>query len=134
MAKRRTLLDQARALPDAPGVYIMKAADGCEIYVGKAVSLRKRVASYFQSRERLPKEVALVENIAGFEHVACESEIEAFLLENRLIKDLKPKYNVMLKNTETYPLIEVTWGEDFPRVMIGSCFSAGAGTCPAPAA
>ncbi|MCX7935090.1 MAG: GIY-YIG nuclease family protein, partial [Planctomycetota bacterium] len=112
------LLRKARALPAAPGVYIMKDAEGSEIYVGKAKDLRRRVASYFQVRQRLPKEQALIANIADFSHVECESEIEAFLLENRLIKDLKPKYNLLLKNTDVYPLIEISWEEDFPRVEV----------------
>ncbi len=116
--QNQRLLAAARNLPDAPGVYLMKDTDGREIYVGKAGSLRRRVSSYFQTRDRPPKEVALVEHIAGFEHVETESEIEALLLESRLIKDLKPKYNSMLKNNEVYPMIEVTWGEDFPRVLV----------------
>lgn len=114
---RTELLDKARALPDEPGVYIMKDDSGEEIYVGKAKSLRKRVSSYFQSKDRLVKEAALIENIEDFEYVVTESEIEALLLESRLIKDFQPRYNSMLKNNEMYPLIEVTWGEDFPRVI-----------------
>lgn len=112
-----SLLDKARELPDQPGVYIMKDAAQNEIYVGKAKSLRRRVSSYFQKRDHTPKEVALIENIADFEYVVTDSEIEAFLLESRLIKDLQPKYNFMLKNNELYPYIEVTMGEDFPRVF-----------------
>jgi excinuclease ABC subunit C len=118
MTDRQSLLEQARALPRAPGVYIMKDPGGAEIYVGKAKDLRKRVTTYFQPRDRLPKEAALVETIAAFDYVETESELEAFLLENRLIKDLRPKYNFMLKNNEHYPLIEVTMGEDFPRVLV----------------
>jgi len=112
------LLARARSLPDAPGVYIMKDNGGREIYVGKAKSLRRRVSSYFQAKERQPKETALIENIADFDYVETGSEIEALLLEGRLIKDLHPKYNALLKNNEPYPLIEVTWGEDFPRVLV----------------
>ncbi len=112
------LLRKARALPAAPGIYVMKNAADKEIYVGKAKDLRRRVASYFQAQSRLPKEQALIANIADFSHVECESEIEAFLLENRLIKDLKPKYNLLLKNTDIYPLVEISWEEDFPRVTV----------------
>ena len=115
--RRERLLARARDLPDAPGVYIMRGGDGEEIYVGKAKRLRRRVASYFQRRERRYKDLALAENIADFEYVETDSELEAFLLESRFIKDLQPRYNVMLKNTERYPFIEVTWGEDFPRVI-----------------
>ncbi|MDR2392346.1 MAG: excinuclease ABC subunit UvrC [Planctomycetota bacterium] len=116
-ARRERLLAQARELPDAPGVYLMRGGDGGEIYVGKAKRLRRRVASYFQKRERRYKDLALAEKIADFEYVETDSELEAFLLESRLIKDLQPRYNVMLKNTDRYPFIEVTWGEDFPRVI-----------------
>lgn len=118
MADLASLLTQARALPDGPGVYIMKDAEGVEIYVGKAKSLRRRVSSYFQQRDDTPKTVALVEHIADFDYVETESEIEAFLFESRLIKDLQPKYNMMLKAGELYPYLEVTMGEEFPRVII----------------
>lgn len=113
-----TLLAQARALPDAPGVYIMKDASGTEIYVGKAKSLRKRVASYFRHADQTPKTVALIGQIADFEYAQTDSELEAFLLESRLIKDLQPRYNVMLKHNDLYPFIEITMGEDFPRVRV----------------
>ncbi len=118
MGKNETLLDKARSLTEGPGVYIMHGADGKEIYVGKAKNLRRRVSSYFQRRERFHKDLALVENIADFEYVETDSELEAFLLESRLIKDLQPRYNVLLKNNDAYPFIEVTWGEDFPRVRM----------------
>ncbi len=118
MDKNETLLEKARALSDSPGVYIMRDRDGTEIYVGKAKSLRRRVSSYFQKKERFHKDLALVENIADFEYVETDSELEAFLLESRLIKDLQPRYNVLLKNNETYPFIEITWADDFPRVRM----------------
>ena len=110
------LLDLARRLPEEPGVYILRDAAGVEIYVGKAKNLRRRVAGYFQEKDRLPKEMALVGRVLSFEHVVTDSELEAFLLESRLIKDLQPKYNVMLKNREGYPFLEILWGEDYPRV------------------
>lgn len=110
------LLEKARELPEGPGVYVMRDREGREIYVGKAKNLRRRVSSYFQKRERQNKDLALVENIADFEYVETDSELEAFLLESRMIKDLQPRYNVLLKNTDRYPLIEVAWGDDFPRV------------------
>ena len=111
-----TLLEKARSLSEGPGVYIMHDREGVEIYVGKAKNLRRRVSSYFQKRDRQAKDLALVENIADFEFVETDSELEAFLLESRLIKDLQPRYNVLLKNNDAYPFIEITWGEDFPRV------------------
>lgn len=113
-----TLRDKAKQLPETPGVYVMKDAAGVEIYVGKAVNLRRRVQSYFQSRNRAGKDQALVDNISDFDFVETDSELEALLLESRIIKDLKPKYNAMLKNNEQYPLIEITWGEDFPRMLV----------------
>ncbi len=112
------LLTKARELPDEPGCYIMKDTRGHEIYVGKARSLRRRVASYFQAKDRLGKEQALVENIADFEYVVTDSEVEAVLLESRLIKDLRPRYNFLLRNNEQYPYLEVTLGEDFPRALV----------------
>ncbi len=115
---RAHLLEKARALPDAPGVYIMKDEAGAEIYVGKSKNLKKRVTTYFHGRDETPKTVALVENIHDFDYVETDSEIEALLYESRLIKDLKPKYNMMLKDMDRYPYIEVTMGEDFPRVLV----------------
>ncbi len=118
MGNNDTLLAKARSLTEGPGVYIMHDASGQEIYVGKAKTLRRRVSSYFQNKERFHKDLALVENIADFEYVETDSELEAFLLESRLIKDLQPRYNVLLKNNDAYPFIEVTWSEDFPRVRM----------------
>ena len=116
MGKNETLLEKTRSLTEGPGVYIMHDRDGREIYVGKAKNLRRRVGSYFQNKERFHKDLALVENIADFEYVETDSELEAFLLESRLIKDLQPKDNVLLRNNDAYPFIEVVWGDDFPRV------------------
>ncbi len=116
MEKNEKLLAKARELSEGPGIYIMRDKNGTEIYVGKAKNLRRRVSSYFQKRDRQYKDLALAENIADFEYVETDSELEAFLLESRLIKDFQPRYNIMLKNNDAYPMIEVTWGEDFPRV------------------
>lgn len=115
---RDELLAHARDLPDSPGVYIMKDQAGTEIYVGKAKSLKKRVTTYFQRSDQTVKTVALVENIVDFDYVITATELEAFLLESRLIKDLQPRYNIMLKHNDLYPFIEVTMGEDFPRVFV----------------
>jgi excinuclease ABC subunit C len=116
MDRNEALLARARELTEGPGVYIMRDSDGVEIYVGKAKNLRRRVASYFQKRDRHNKDLALVENIVDFEYVETDSELEAFLLESRLIKDFNPRYNVLLKDGDAYPFIEVAWGDDFPRV------------------
>ena len=112
------LLKKALSLPAQPGVYVMKDAAGTDIYVGKAKILPRRVSSYFRPNVRVPKTVALVENVVDFDFAVTGSELEAFLLESRLIKDLQPKYNMMLKYNELYPYIAVTWDEEFPRVFI----------------
>ena len=106
------------ALPDAPGVYIYKDKEDREIYVGKALSLRKRVRQYFDdSRPADAKTAKLVASIHSIEFVECQSEVEAFLLENRLIKDLQPVFNIRSKSDINFPLVEIT-AEDFPRVLI----------------
>lgn len=114
----KELIEKAKNLPPQPGVYIMKDISGTEIYVGKAKNLPKRVISYFQKNDHTPKTVALVENIIDFDYIVTETELEALLLESRLIKDLQPKYNIMLKHNELYPYIEITVDEDFPQVIV----------------
>lgn len=107
-----------RKLPASPGVYIMHDADDAIIYVGKAVSLRNRVRSYFrESTNKSPKIEKMVEKIARFEYIVTDSELEALVLENNLIKEHNPKYNTMLKDDKTYPYIKVTMGEPYPRVL-----------------
>ncbi|MCX7805754.1 MAG: GIY-YIG nuclease family protein [Planctomycetota bacterium] len=107
------------AMPDAPGVYIFRDASGAEIYVGKAKSLRRRARQYLDPGRRPdPKTAALLAAAADVEYIECRSEVEAFLLENRLIKDLQPRFNVRLKSSATYPWVEVTWDEPFPRVLV----------------
>ncbi len=103
-------------LSTGPGCYIYKDAAGNEIYVGKAKNLRKRVASYFQSREGHPaKTLRLVKEVADIQTIETDSEVEALLLENVLIKDLQPRYNIKLKDDKSYPLLAIT-REPFPRV------------------
>jgi excinuclease ABC subunit C len=103
-------------LPDKPGVYLMKDDKGRIIYVGKAINLKNRVRSYFQSsRNHSGKVLALVAHIADLEYIITASEIEALILECNLIKKHRPKYNISLKDDKTYPYIKVTY-EDFPRV------------------
>lgn len=110
--------ENLRILPDKPGVYLYKDKYGDVIYVGKAVSLKKRVRQYFQSPDNLPIKVrALVENIDEFEYIITDSEMEALILENNLIKKNMPKYNVLLRDDKTYPYIKVTLNEDYPRVI-----------------
>lgn len=86
--------------------------------MGKAISLRNRVRQYFQnSAGHSPKVRAMVAEIAEFEYITCQSEMEALILECNLIKKYAPKYNVLLRDDKTYPYIKVTMGEDFPRVV-----------------
>mgnify|MGYP006067519597 FL=1 len=110
--------EELKKLPAKPGVYIMHDRDDAIIYVGKAISLRNRVRSYFrESTNKSPKIEKMVTKIARFEYIVTDSELEALVLENNLIKEHNPKYNTMLKDDKTYPYIKVTMGEDFPRVL-----------------
>ncbi len=107
-----------RDLPDRPGVYVMRDRSGRVIYVGKAASLRNRVRSYFQSPHGMPPRIqALVESIADFEYVVTDSEVEALILENNLIKRYRPRFNVRLRDDKTYPFIRIT-ADEFPRVFV----------------
>lgn len=110
--------EELRKLPDQPGVYIMHDKSDAIIYIGKAVSLRKRVRQYFQpSHDEGIKKRQMVGHIARFEYIVTDSELEALVLECNLIKEHRPKYNTMLRDDKTYPYIRVTMGEDFPRVL-----------------
>ncbi len=110
--------DELKKLPDLPGVYIMHDKSDAIIYIGKAVSLRKRVRQYFQpSHNEGIKKKQMVEHIARFEYIITDSELEALVLECNLIKEHCPKYNTMLRDDKTYPYIRVTLGEDYPRVL-----------------
>ncbi|SHE65514.1 Excinuclease ABC subunit C [Desulforamulus putei DSM 12395] len=114
-----TLTDKIKNIPPRPGVYLYKDADGRVIYVGKAVSLKNRVRSYFQAGARQsPKVQAMLRRAADLEYIVTDSEMEALILENNLIKEHRPKYNVLLKDDKTYPYIKVTVQEEFPRVHI----------------
>ncbi len=107
-----------KTLPEQPGVYIMHDADDNIIYVGKAKVLKNRVRSYFKTNNHPPKVAAMVANVAYFEYIIADSELEALVLENNLIKKHMPKYNILLKDDKTYPFIKITMNEDFPRIMI----------------
>lgn len=110
--------EELKKLPDQPGVYIMHDSRDAIIYIGKAVSLRKRVRQYFQpSHDEGIKKAQMVKQIARFEYIVTDSELEALVLECNLIKEHRPKYNTMLRDDKTYPYIRVTLGEDFPRVL-----------------
>lgn len=110
--------EELKKLPDKPGVYIMHDATDSIMYVGKAVNLKRRVHQYFVKKiGRGPKIEHMVEQIARFEYIVTDSELEALVLENNLIKEHRPKYNTLLKDDKTYPYIRVTLGEDYPRVL-----------------
>ena len=110
--------EELSKLPDKPGVYIMKDIKGHIIYVGKAISLKKRVRQYFQSSKNMTSKVsAMVKNIHEFEYIITDTEVEALILEANLIKKNKPKYNILLRDDKQYPYIKVTTNERFPRVL-----------------
>ena len=113
------LAEKARALPKAPGVYLMKDDKGRVIYVGKSASLRDRVCSYFQPSTKLEhKKAGLIDQVVDFDVVQTDSEVEALLAENRLIKDIQPRFNARLLDDKTYPYLMVTTGEQFPGVYV----------------
>ena len=112
------LTDKIKLFPHSPGVYRYYDAGGNVIYVGKAKDLHKRVAQYFVSPDRLTRKTAvMVSKIADAEYTVVESEADALLLENNLIKQFKPRYNILLKDSKTYPWICVT-AEEFPRIFL----------------
>lgn len=113
------LQEQLAHLPGSPGVYIMRDAQERILYVGKAVSLKNRVRSYFQSnRNHSVKTMALVAKIESLEYILTANEVEALILECNLIKKHRPRYNISLKDDKTYPYIKVTLEDDYPRVHI----------------
>lgn len=110
--------EELKKIPDSPGVYIMHDCDDVIIYVGKAKSLTKRVHQYFQpSHDEGVKKKQMVAHIDHFEYIVTDSELEALVLENNLIKENRPKYNTLLRDDKTYPYIKVTLEETFPRVL-----------------
>uniref|UniRef100_UPI003FD85250 GIY-YIG nuclease family protein n=1 Tax=Alistipes putredinis TaxID=28117 RepID=UPI003FD85250 len=115
--KKYGLKEQVALLPLSPGVYQFLDKNGTIIYVGKAKSLRKRVSSYFmQNKEHSAKVQVLVRQIAAIRHIVVDTETDALLLENSLIKTLQPRYNILLKDDKTYPWIVIR-NEPFPRVQ-----------------
>jgi excinuclease ABC subunit C len=113
------LAEKARTLPKSPGVYLMKDDKGHVIYIGKSASLRDRVGSYFQPSAKLEhKKAGLREVVVDFDFIQTDSEVEALLAENRLIKDIQPKYNARLLDDKTYPYLMITTGDEFPGVYV----------------
>jgi len=111
-----TTIEDAKKLPDSPGVYLMKDKDDNVIYVGKASSLRDRVSQYFREQES-PKTRMLMQNIEGLDYIVTGNEVEALVLESNLIKEHRPRYNVRLRDDKAYPFIKIT-NEDYPRICI----------------
>lgn len=122
------LEDELKKLPDKPGVYIMHDQLDIIIYVGKAISLKNRVRQYFRSSTKHTAKIKkMVSNIAYFEYIITDSELEALVLECNLIKEHRPKYNTMLKDDKTYPFIKVTVHEAYPRVLFSRDMKHGTG-------
>ena len=107
-----------KLIPERPGVYLFKDEFGGILYVGKAISLRRRVRSYFQRGLSSPRLGVLVSRIADIEWIVTESEAEAFLLESNLIKHHKPRYNIRFRDDKSYPYIKLTVNEEYPRVLL----------------
>jgi len=117
--KLTALLKKARTLPKVPGVYLMKDDKGRVLYVGKAAKLPDRVSSYFlPSADLGPKKQPMIDLIDDFDCIECEGEWEALLTENRLIKDIHPRFNVLLTDDKTFPYLVITTRDDFPGVFI----------------
>lgn len=116
--REKSFEDELKKLPKEPGVYIMRDAKDAILYVGKAINLHNRVRSYFRDNiGRGPAIDQMVSLIARFEYIVTDSELEALVLENNLIKEHSPKYNTLLKDDKTYPYIKVTVGEEYPRIL-----------------
>ncbi len=112
-----TLKETLSILPDLPGCYLYYNKDNTIIYVGKAKNLKKRVRSYFNNSQKSTKTIALVQHIERLEYIITDTEVEAFILEDQLIKKHKPKYNILLKDDKKYPYFLIT-NEDFPRILV----------------
>src|SRR5574340_1092485 len=112
------LKDQIARLPEQPGVYLYSNAAGDTIYVGKARSLRDRVRSYLGARGISPKTDALLDEAHRLEVIVTDSVVEALALENNLIKQRSPRYNILLRDDKSYPYLRLTTTEAFPRVLV----------------
>lgn len=117
MKSSRSLKDQVQALPEVPGVYLMKDAQGEILYIGKAGLLRKRVQSYLRDRGQMPKAAVLMTKVSLLDYIETPTEVDALLLEADLIRKYQPRYNKELKDDKSYPLLKIT-GEEFPRVHL----------------
>jgi excinuclease ABC subunit C len=116
--KEADLQSQVDTLPRTPGVYLFKDGGGGVLYVGKAKDLHKRVRSYFQGKERDTKTSVMLSRVAGIDHIATRTEKEALILEDTLIKEHHPRYNIQLRDDKRYPLLRLSVGERFPRLSV----------------
>ncbi len=112
----KSLLSRANTLPKGPGCYFMQGKHGEVLYVGKAKNLKNRVKSYFNESSKSAKTQVLVGHIYAFDFIVTQTELESFVLENNLIKEHKPKYNILLKDDKTYPYVAVDFGHPFPKL------------------
>lgn len=113
----RSPKEKAHALPETPGVYLMKDTEGRVIYIGKAKNLRARATTYFtETAAQDPRTAEMVKHVADIDHLQTQSEVDALLTEARLIKDIQPRFNVDLKDDKSFPYLQITTNEDFPRV------------------
>jgi len=112
------LKDQIARLPEQPGVYLYFNAEGDTIYVGKARALRDRVRNYLGAEGADPKTDALLDEVVRLEVIVTDSVVEALALENNLIKQRSPKYNILLRDDKNYPYLQLTTNEEFPRVLV----------------
>ena len=111
--------EKVRSFPQSPGVYLMKDSAGVVIYVGKATNLRSRAGSYFlKAASEEARTADWVPLIADADFIECDSEVDALLVESRLIKDIQPAHNKILKDDKTFPYLQITTHEDFPRVEV----------------
>ena len=117
MTRIERLREKANSLPQTPGVYIMKDADGAVIYVGKSKKLKNRVTTYFTGNRHTVKTARMVSLVSDFDYIVCNTEIEALTLENVLIKKHTPKYNIRLKDAKSYPYIKIT-AEQYPKLIV----------------
>src|ERR1700730_12873273 len=118
MAISDRLARQLAALPARPGVYLWKDAEGEILYVGKAANLRSRVPSYFAEDQISVEREALARQITDLDTIIVPNEAQALLLENTLIKEHQPRFNIRLRDDKSYPQIAVTLAEPFPRVLV----------------
>jgi excinuclease ABC subunit C len=109
--------EKVRSFPNSPGLYLMKDAQGRVIYIGKAKNLRARAGSYFHRSAASDKRICdWIDEVADIDHLPADSEVDALLMEARLIKDIQPRHNIDLKDDKSFPYLQITTGEDFPRV------------------